>query len=121
MRSATTTTVPTLAGRVWSGRTTSAVCCRAAPAPQFVERFTSFVYTLVGSSKLTGFVMFGWLAYWGAVLFVKAACIAVPGLAKRRYAVLCMLAPSIVYWPSSSGKEALMMCFLGSAPTASHD
>jgi hypothetical protein len=102
-----------MAGSVWSGELNIGSVLPGATGTQFVERFTSFVYTLIGSSKLTGFVIFGWLAYWGAVMFVKAACIAVPGLAQRRYAWLCMLAPSVVYWPSSIGKEALMMCFLG--------
>lgn len=102
-----------MAGSVWSGELNIGSVLPGATGTHFVERFTSFVYTLIGSSKLTGFVMFGWLAYWGAVMFVKAACIAVPRLAQRRYAWLCMLAPSVIYWPSSIGKEALMMCFLG--------
>ena len=36
-------------------------------------------------------------------------CIAIPGLERRRYAVLCVLAPSLVYWPSSIGKDALLI------------
>ena len=46
-------------------------------------------------------------------MFVKAACIAVPGLSRRRYAYFCMLAPSLVYWPSSIGKEALIVGCVG--------
>jgi hypothetical protein len=72
----------------------------------YVEEFTAFVYTLVGSSKMGGFVVFGFFGYLGVVCFVKAACIAVPGLAMHRYALLCALAPSLAYWPSSIGKEA---------------
>ena len=46
---------------------------------------------------------------------MKAACIAIPGLATHRYAALCALAPSLVYWPSSIGKEALMILGIGIA------
>lgn len=104
-----------MAGRVWSGENNLGSVLPGGTGTQFVERFTSLVYTAIGSSKLTGFVVFGWFGFWGIVLFVKAACIAVPGLAQRRYAYLCAIAPSLVYWPSSIGKEALMLCSLGIA------
>ena len=102
-----------MAGTVWDGTNNLGAVLPGATGTVFVERFTSFVYTFVGSSKLAGFVIFGWLAFWGVACFVKAACIGVPGLAQRRYAWLCAVAPSLVYWPSSIGKEALMICFLG--------
>lgn len=41
--------------------------------------------------------------------------IAVPGLAVHRYALLVFFAPSLVYWPSSIGKEAFVMLCLGLA------
>ena len=104
-----------MAGTVWSGENNLGSVLPGGTGTQFVDRFTSFVYTFAGSSKLTGFVIFGWLAFWGMVLFVKAACIAVPRVARRRYAYLCAFAPSLVYWPSSIGKEALMLWFLGIA------
>ena len=81
----------------------------------FVEEVTAFVYTLAGSSKMGGFVIFGFIGYVGVLCFVKAACIAIPGLATHRYAALCALAPSLAYWPSSIGKEALMILGLGVA------
>ncbi len=104
-----------MAGTVWSGENNLGSVLPAGTGTQFVERFTSFAYTLFGSSKLGGFLLFGWLAFWGVAWFVKAACVGVPGLARRRYAWLCVIAPSLVYWPSSIGKEALMLCFLGIA------
>ena len=104
-----------VAGMVRSGQMSIIDAIPTGSGTQWVEKFTGFLYTFVGSSKLAGFVLFGWFAYWGVVLCVKAACLAVPGLAQRRYAWLCALAPSIIYWPSSIGKEALMTCFLGIA------
>ena len=80
---------------------------------EFLERFTALVYTLTGTSRLGGFFVFAWIAYWGVALMVKAALIAIPGLARRRYALLATLAPSIVFWPSSIGKEAYMFLTLG--------
>lgn len=79
----------------------------------FVDHFTGTVYTLFGSSRLAGFLVFGWLAYWGAILYVRAVRIAVPGVALHRYTALVMLLPSLVFWPSSIGKEAWMMLTLG--------
>jgi hypothetical protein len=104
-----------VAGRFWSGQVTPIDLVPTATGTQFVEEFTALLYSLVGSSRMAGFVLFGWFAYVGIVLFVKAGCTAVPGLAQRRYAWLCALAPSLVYWPSSIGKEALMTCSLGVA------
>lgn len=81
----------------------------------FLERFTGIVYAGVGSSRLAGFVVFSWLAYLGLVLFVRAAAIAVPGILIRRYAVLTFFAPTLLYWTSSIGKEAVVLSFLGLA------
>ncbi len=98
---------------MWSGERSFFDVLPAGTGTVFVEHFTAFVYTLTGGSQLAGFVTFSFLAYWGLALMVKAAAIAVPGMALRKYAWLCVLFPSIVYWPSSIGKEALMMLGLG--------
>jgi hypothetical protein len=104
-----------VASRVWRGNTSIVDALPQGTGTDFVQNFTASVYTLVGWSKLAGFIVFGWIAFWGTVMFVKAACIGVPGLARTRYAYLCALAPSLVYWPSSIGKEAMMMLGLGVA------
>ena len=103
------------AGKVWAGEAPFSTVLPSGSGTPFMERFTSLVYTVMGSSKLTGFLFFSWLAFWGLAWFVRAACLAVPGLASRRYAAFCVLAPSLVYWPSSIGKEAWMMLWLGIA------
>ncbi|MEQ1699009.1 MAG: hypothetical protein ABMA25_02815 [Ilumatobacteraceae bacterium] len=78
-----------------------------------VGEITGVIYSIVGSSKLAGFFCFAAFGYLGVLWTVKAACIGVPGLASTRYAWLCFLMPSIVFWPSSIGKEACMFAFLG--------
>lgn len=98
---------------VWSGDTSVWSLVPRGVGTEFLERFTAVVYTLTGWSRLGGFFVFAWIAYWGIALMVKAAIIAIPGLARRRYALLATLAPSIVFWPSSIGKEAYMFLTLG--------
>lgn len=81
----------------------------------FMEETTALIFAVTGTSLIGGFMVFAWLAYLGTLWFVKAACLTVPGLAARKYAVLVVLAPSIVYWPASIGKEAWMFLMLGLA------
>ena len=81
----------------------------------FVERLTGIVYAVFGSSLLGGFVVFAWMGSLGLVLFVRAAMIAVPGLLSHRYAMFTFFAPSLLYWGSSIGKEAILQLFLGIA------
>lgn len=104
-----------VATSVWSAEINPLRLIPRSTGTPFMEEVTAIIYTLTGVSLLGGFMVFAWIAYWGTALFVKAACIAVPGLVQRRYAVLVILAPSIVYWPSSIGKEAWMFLTLGLA------
>lgn len=78
-----------------------------------IEQATGLVYTLFGGSQMAGFFWFSWLGFWGIVLFVKAAVLAVPELDAKRYALLCFLTPTLTFWPSSIGKEAWMIFALG--------
>ena len=103
------------ANRVWSGKQSITDVLPSGTGTVFMQHLTSFLYTLTGTSKMGGYLIFAWMAFWGICLFVKGACIAIPGLHQRRYALWCALGPSIVYWPSSIGKEAVMMLALGAA------
>ena len=75
----------------------------------FIENITGLVYALIGPSKMGGFVFFSWLGFWGLFLFYRAFTIAVPVGRRRSYALLLFFLPSLVFWPSSIGKEAWMM------------
>lgn len=103
------------AAAVWSGEMNPANLIPTSRGTPFMEEVTAVVYTMTGSSLLGGFFVFAFIAYIGTAFFVKAACIAVPGVLQHRYALLCVVAPSIVYWPSSIGKEAWMFLTLGIA------
>ena len=80
---------------------------------QFMELITTAVYTVIGPSTLAGFVVFSSFAFWGAYFLYRAFCVALPDGDHRRYAVLVFLLPSMLYWPSSIGKEAWLMLFVG--------
>ena len=105
----------TLAAQIRSGDTSLLRVIPTGTGTAFIERLTATVYTVFGSSRLAGFMLFGWMAFWGSMLYLSAVMIAVPGIAVRRYALLVMLAPSLVYWPSAIGKEAFLMPCLGLA------
>ena len=102
-----------LAGDIRSGAASLSNIIPSGTSTHFIERVTATVYTVFGSSRMGGFFIFSWFAFWGSTLFVVAAIRAVPGLSKRRYALLVYFAPSLLFWPSSIGKEAFIMPFLG--------
>jgi hypothetical protein len=79
----------------------------------FVRVVTGVVEALIGPSKLGGFLFFSWLGFWGLFLFYRAFVLAVPLGRARSYAHLLFFLPSLVFWPSSIGKEAWMMFALG--------
>jgi hypothetical protein len=78
-----------------------------------MEIITTAIYTVIGGSPLAGFFVFASFAYWGAYLLYRAFCTALPGADHKRYALLIFLLPSMLYWPSSIGKESWLMLFVG--------
>jgi len=72
-----------------------------------------FVFT--GSSRYAASFIFGWFCFLGQLLMWRAMHRAVPEADHRRYALLVLFMPSMLFWPSSIGKEALMVCFVGVA------
>ncbi len=71
------------------------------------------LYTVTGPSAYAGFFAFSWLCAVGLILMVRAFKVALPEGDYRRYALLVMFLPSLLFWPSSIGKEALMIFCLG--------
>jgi hypothetical protein len=80
---------------------------------QFVEIVTGIVYTAIGPSIIGGFVFFSWLSFWGLFFFYRAFRVGVPDGNPVRYALLLFLLPSMLFWPSSIGKEAWMTLAVG--------
>jgi hypothetical protein len=81
----------------------------------FIRFFTGVVYTVIGPTKLGGFLVFSWLGFWGLFLFYRAFVLSAPDERRLGYARLVFFLPSLLYWPSAIGKESWMMFALGVA------
>lgn len=81
----------------------------------FIQFLVGILYTVIGTTKFGGYLVFSWLGFWGLFLFYRAFTIAVPTGRVRTYARLVFFLPSLAFWPSSIGKEAWMMLALGVA------
>jgi hypothetical protein len=79
----------------------------------FMTFFTGILYTITGPSIYAGFLLYSWLAFAGMFYMYRAFVIAVPDGNSRSYAMLLFFLPSMLYWPSSIGKEAWMLFTLG--------
>lgn len=80
---------------------------------QNLELVTTAVYTVIGPAPLAGFFVFASFAFWGAYFLYRAFRIALPDGHYRLYAALLFLLPSLLYWPSSIGKEAWLFLWVG--------
>lgn len=85
------------------------------PESERIGYLTGLLYTVTGPSVYGGFLVFAWVGFLGRVLMVRALRRALPEADPRRYAVLVMFLPSLLFWPASIGKEALMMGCVGVA------
>lgn len=79
----------------------------------FIKWLTGVVYYVFGQSLLGGFLLFALLAVIGSYFWYRALACAVPYANKRMFFILMMFAPSVVFWPSALGKEALMQLAVG--------
>lgn len=73
------------------------------------------IYTVTGVSRYAASFVFSWLCFIGQLLMFRAFRRGVPTGDARRYLVLVMFLPSMLFWPSSIGKEALMVFCIGLA------
>ena len=81
---------------------------------EFIKLLTGIVYTFMGPTTWGGFLFFGWLSFLGVFLMYRAFKLAVPG-ASRAYGGFLFFLPSLLFWPSSIGKEGWMLFALGIA------
>ena len=79
----------------------------------FMKVVTGIVYALFGVSRESAFFVFAWISFLGLVLLARAFRIAIPNGDSRRYLILVLFLPSLLYWPSAIGKEAWMMLAIG--------
>jgi hypothetical protein len=82
----------------------------------FVSQVTALLYVPhVPSNMVGGFFIFATVAFLGQLLLYAAFRRSVPSARLGWYAVGVLLLPSMVFWPSSIGKESLMILFIGIA------
>lgn len=79
----------------------------------WIKVFTGFVYSISGASIVSGGFIFAWIGFVGFVLLARAFAVAVPIGDVRRYTILVLFLPSLLYWPASIGKESWMMFGIG--------
>lgn len=78
-----------------------------------IRALSGLLYVVTGPTLLGAFFVFSWIGFWGLYLFYRAFRLAVPDGDHRRYAFMVLLLPSLLFWPSSLGKEAVMTLALG--------
>jgi hypothetical protein len=87
----------------------------SVPGTGSMRYISGLVHVLSGSDELGAFLILTWFAFLGCYLLYRAFVIAVPDGDRSRYACLVFLWPSLVFWPSSIGKESVMLFSLGLA------
>jgi hypothetical protein len=81
----------------------------------FIGYPTGLVISLIGPSWLGTFFAFGLLSFAGLVAFALAYRRGFPGTPYTAYWAWIFLLPSLWFWPSSIGKECVMLIGLGVA------
>ena len=80
-----------------------------------ITDLTAILYTWIGPARLGAFLIFSFFGFWGLFFFYRAFRVGLPEGDGTSYARLVFFLPSLVFWPSSIGKEAVMMLGIGMA------
>jgi hypothetical protein len=106
-----------LAMAFWEGRFSEAFQQQVPDlmGTEFIRLLTGLLYIVTGPTMLGGFMVFSLISFWGLYFFYRALRVAFPEANHRRYALLLFFLPSLLYWPSSLGKEAWMTGTIGLA------
>jgi hypothetical protein len=86
-----------------------------SPGTAFTQVVTGFIYSIYTPTFLGAFIIFATLSYFGQLLFFSAFRSWFGPRKRKLYALAVLFYPSLVFWPSSLGKDALMVFFLGVA------
>lgn len=81
----------------------------------FMRAVTGGIYSVTGASQTSGAIVMSFLSFCGLLLLWRSFKRAVPTGATRRYAILVLFLPSLLYWPSALGKEGWAIFCLGLA------
>jgi hypothetical protein len=85
------------------------------PGAGSMRYISGLVHAVCNSDEMGAFLIFTWLAFLGCYFLYRAFVIAVPDASRYRYACLLFFWPSVVLWPSSIGKESVILFAIGLA------
>lgn len=85
------------------------------PGTSFMNFMTGLLFAITGPTMLGGFVVCASAGFVGSWYFYKAFRLEFPQGDQKTFAYLVFLLPSMWYWPSSLGKDGLIVLFLGVA------
>src|SRR5690606_13728647 len=88
---------------------------REVPGTGSVRYLAGLVHVVTGSTFFATFLIFVVISFLGVYWFYRAFETGFPDGDRRRYAWLLLLWPTMVFWPSSLGKEALLVAAIGLA------
>ncbi|HWR57315.1 MAG TPA: hypothetical protein VN328_00380, partial [Thermodesulfovibrionales bacterium] len=78
-----------------------------------LDLFTGIVYSFFPHNMEGAFLLFAAFAFVGSVFFYRAFVLAFPDSTNTLYRIIIFFLPSILFWPSSLGKDALVFFGLG--------
>ncbi len=78
-----------------------------------ISNICGLLSLVIGDALPTLFVIFALASLWGSYFFYRAFRIAFPNGDHRLYGLLVVFLPSIAFWSSAIGKDALEQLFIG--------
>ena len=78
-----------------------------------INNICGMMMLLIGDGLPTLFISFALLGLWGGYLFYRAFTTAFPEGDRWLFGLLMFLSPSVLFWSSSLGKDALAQLFVG--------
>src|SRR5207247_10792824 len=83
------------------------------PGTEFMNWLTGLIFAVTTPTLLGGFVICASLGFVGSWYFYKAFRVGFPNGDHRTFAYLIFLLPTMWYWPSSLGKDGIIVLFMG--------
>ena len=87
----------------------------AVPGTGGMKIIAGVVTVITGENRVAKFLIFSWLGFLGCYFLYRAFVTALPNADHHRYALLIFLWPTLLFWPSSIGKDCWMLLTLGIA------
>jgi hypothetical protein len=85
------------------------------PGTEFMNWLTGLLFAITTPTLLGGFVVCASLGFVGSWYFYKAFRLGFPEGDHRTFAYLIFFLPTMWYWPSSLGKDGIVVLFMGIA------